>query len=928
MRVLRRLLKRLAFWSSTTQDENRLKSEIEEHLALQTAEYLRAGLSPEEARRQALLKFGAVEAMKEDYRDQRGLPFVESLVQDTRHALRRLRKSPAFTGTVILTLALGIGATTSIFTLVHAVLLKSLAVANPAELYRLGKESRCCYWGGYSQEGEFSIFSYDLYKHFRDNTHGFAELAAFQAGGALFGVWRAGSTQPAQSYPGEFVSGNYFTMFGIRAYAGRLLADADDRQGALPVAVMSYRLWQQQYGSDPSVIGGAFSLDQNSFIVVGITPPGFFGDKLRAIPPDFFLPLNTEPLVEADSNLNQPDSYWLDMIGRARPGAASASIEADMRVELKQWLRSHWADMSANDRVKFPEQTLFLRPGGAGITGMREEYEHWLEILMMVASFVLIIVCANVANLMIVRGMERRRQISLSMALGAQASRMVRQALTESIWLSLAGGAAGLAAAFAGTRLILHFAFPHVDGMGSVPISASPSLPILLFAFGVSMATGIVFGIAPAWMATRVDPIEALRGASRSTARTGSLPRKTLVVFQAALSLVLLAASGLLTAALHRLESQNFGFAQDRRTIVHIDPRLGGYHPDQLTPLYSRIHDSLVTAPGVSAVAVCLYSPQGGYNWGTGVWVDGHPAPGPHDDNFAAWDRVTPGYFDVIGNTILRGRGISDEDTATSRHVAVINQAFARKFFQNEDPIGKYFGQSDMRASRQYEVVGIAKDARYLDYSLDKPISPFFFLPEAQHDPLPNTPGTDSDPGSHFLHDIVVVTQPGVRVSAEQLRQAMASVDPNLPIISVQTLKEQVAGQFRQQRLIARLTSFFGILSLVLASIGLYGVTAYNAARRTNEIGVRVALGAHRSQVIALVLRGAIGLVAVGLVAGLPLALAAGRFLGSQLYGMNPYDPWVILLAVLTLGFSAFVASLIPAVRASLISPLDALRAE
>ena len=398
-----------------------------------------------------------------------------------------------------------------------------------------------------------------------------------------------------------------------------------------------------------------------------------------------------------------------------------------MRVELKQWLRSHWADMSANDRVKFPEQTLFLRPGGAGITGMREEYEHWLEILMMVASFVLIIVCANVANLMIVRGMERRRQISLSMALGAQASRMVRQALTESIWLSLAGGAAGLAAAFAGTRLILHFAFPHVDGMGSVPISASPSLPILLFAFGVSMATGIVFGIAPAWMATRVDPIEALRGASRSTARTGSLPRKTLVVFQAALSLVLLAASGLLTAALHRLESQNFGFAQDRRTIVHIDPRLGGYHPDQLTPLYSRIHDSLVTAPGVSAVAVCLYSPQGGYNWGTGVWVDGHPAPGPHDDNFAAWDRVTPGYFDVIGNTILRGRGISDEDTATSRHVAVINQAFARKFFQNEDPIGKYFGQSDMRASRQYEVVGIAKDARYLDYSLDKPISPFFF---------------------------------------------------------------------------------------------------------------------------------------------------------------------------------------------------------
>jgi predicted permease len=927
MRTLRRFLKRLVFWTRTSQDEDRLKSEIEEHLALQTAENLHAGLSPAEARRQAVLKFGAVEAIKEDYRSERGLPFVESLLQDTRHALRRLRKSPAFTGTVILTLALGIGATTSIFTLVHAVLLKSLAVANPAELYRLGKESRCCYWGGYSQEGEFSIFSYDLYKHFRDNTRGFAELAAFQAGGALFGVRRAGRMVPAQSYPGEFVSGNYFTMFGIRAYAGRLLAADDDRAGAPLVAVMSYRLWQQQYGSDPSVIGGSFSLDQKSFTVVGITPPGFFGDKLRAIPPDFFLPLASETLLGTAGDLNQPDQYWLDLIGRIRPGAAPASVEADMRVELKQWLRSHWADMDANDRVKFPEQTLFLRPGGAGITSMREAYEHWLEILMMVSSFVLLIVCANVANLMIVRGMERRRQISLSMALGAQASRLVKQALTESVWLSLAGGLAGLAVAFAGTRLVLHFAFSHIAGMGSVPISASPSIPVLLFAFGISLFTGIAFGIVPAWMATRVDPIEALRGASRSTARTGSLPRKTLVVCQAALSLVLLAASGLLTAALHHLENRDFGFLQDRRTIVRIDPGLAGYESNQLSTLYGRIHDSLSSVPGVWDAAAAMYSPLSGNNWGAGVWVDGQPPPGPHDDNMAFWDRVSAGYFEVIGTPILAGRGIARQDTATSQPVAVINQAFARKYFPHQNPIGKYFGRTEMQSSRVYQVVGIAADARYLDSAFDKPVGPFFFLPEPQHDVSPHD-GKDIDPGSHFLHDIVVVTQPGARVSAAQLRQAMASVDPNLPIISVQTLKEQVAGQFRQQRLIARLTSFFGILSLVLASIGLYGVTAYNAARRTNEIGVRVALGAHHAQVIALILRGAIGLVAVGLVVGLPVALAAGRFLGSQLYGMNPYDPWVILLAVVTLGFSAFVASLIPAVRASFISPLDALRAE
>jgi predicted permease len=399
------------------------------------------------------------------------------------------------------------------------------------------------------------------------------------------------------------------------------------------------------------------------------------------------------------------------------------------------------------------------------------------------------------------------------------------------------------------------------------------------------------------------------------------------VVFQAALSLVLLVASGLLTAALRHLENQDFGFAQDRRTIVRIGPSLAGYHADQLTILYGRIHDSLSSVPGVSAVAVCTGSPLSGNDWGTGVWVDGRPAPGPNDDNWAFWGRVTAGYLDTIGTPIIKGRGISEQDLATSQHVAVINQAFARKYFRQEDPIGKHFGRYEMGSSRLYEIVGIAQDARYLDFDLDKPIGPFFFLPEAQHDLLPST-GMDSNPGSHFLHDIVIVTRPGASLSSAQMRQAMASVDPNLPIISIHSLKEQVEGQFRQQRLIARLTSFFGILSLLLASIGLYGVTAYNAGRRTNEIGVRMALGARRGQVVALILRGALGLVVVGLVVGLPLALAAGRFLGSQLYGMNPYDPWVILVAVLTLGFSALVASLIPAIRASWISPLEALRTE
>ena len=927
MRVLQRFVKRLASWATRRQDEERLNAEVEEHLAEETARNLRAGLPAAEARRRAVLDFGPVEAIKEDYREQRGLPFIETTFQDLRYAFRRLRNAPAFSAAVVLTLALGIGATTSIFSLVYAVIFKSLAVANPAALYRVGKVARCCYYGGYSQENEFSIFSYDLYKHFRDNTHGFAELAAFQAGGALFGVRREGTAEAAQDYPGEYVSGNYFEMFGVHAYAGRLIVPADDRPGASPVAVMSYRLWQQRYGSDPSVVGALFNLDNKPFTVVGITPPGFFGDKLKASPPDFFLAITSEPVIDNAADPSAVATQWLDLIGRIRPGADPKAIEADMRVELKQWLRSHWADMSANERAVFPEQTLFLRPGGAGITLMRDQYEHWLVILMLVSSFVLLIVCANVANLMLVRGMERRQQTSLSMALGAQASRLVRQALTETLLLATAGGAAGLAIAYAGTRLILRFAFPHLAGMGSVPISASPSLAVLLFAFGVAAVTGIAFGIAPAWAATRVDPIESLRGATRSTARTGTLPRKTLVVFQAALSLVLLAAAGLLTTALHGLENQNFGFVQDRRTIARIDPNLAGYQLDQLSTLYGRIRESLSNLPGVSNVAVAMYSPLNGNAWGAGIWVDGKPHPGPHDDNLAFLDRVTPGYFDAIGTRIIEGRGITELDRAGSELVAVVNQSFARKFFKGQDPVGKYFGRMEMNSPRVYRVVGVTEDAPYLSLSVGGSIRTGFFLAESQHDVATDS-GKDVDPGSHFLQDIVIVSRPGVRLTSERVRQAMASVDPNLPIISIHTLADQVAGDFRQQRLIARLTSFFGILSLVLASIGLYGVTAYNAERRTSEIGVRMALGATRAQVVALVLRGAFALVAAGLVLGLPLALLAGRFLGSQLYGLNPYDPAVIAAAVLTLGFSALVASLIPAVRASLISPSKALRAE
>ena len=647
MRRLKRFCSRLTSWTTTRRDEARLRAEIEEHLAMQTEDNVRAGMSAEEARRQAMLQFGGVEPVKESYREQRGLPLLETLVQDARYSLRRLRLAPAFTAATVLTLALGIGATTSIFTLVHALLLRSLPVADPSSLYRVGRETHCCYLGGYSQDKEFTLVSYDLYQYLRDHSHGFSELAAAPSVQHLFAVRRTGATESAQTSPGEFVSGNYFAMFGLSAHRGRLLAASDDGPDAPPVAVMSYRLWQQRYGADRSVIGAAFQIDQKPFTVVGIAPPGFFGDTLRGAPPDFFLPLNTEPFVEPDSDLHKYDTHWLDLIGRIRAGAAPAAAEAELRVLLKQWLQAHWNEMSATDRARFPAQTLYLSPGGAGITAMREQYTHWLRILMMVTGFVLLIVCANVANLMLVRGLEHRRQTSLSMALGARVSRLIRQPLIESILLSLIGGAAGLILAFAGTRLILHAAFPTTAGQGNVPISPTPSVPVLLFAFAVSLVTGVVFGIAPAWMATRADPIEALRGAGRATVRTGSLSRKMLVVLQTALSLVLLSAAGLLTAALQNLEHQNLGFDPDRRVAATINAKLAGYRPAQLSQLYRALQDAMAAIPGASAASISLYAPPSG-GWGSGVYVDGRPEPGPGDDNSSAWDRVTPGYFDAI----------------------------------------------------------------------------------------------------------------------------------------------------------------------------------------------------------------------------------------------------------------------------------------
>ncbi|MGA8152687.1 MAG: ABC transporter permease [Terriglobales bacterium] len=843
------------------------------------------------------------------------------LMEDARYALRQFAHAPGFTATAVLTLALGIGATTAIFTLVHAVLLKSLPVAKPSELYRIGDNENCCVNGGL--QDSWSLFSYDKYKMFRDNTPGFLELAAFQSGSDLVGARRVGSNQPAEPQRSEFVSGNYFAMFGIGAYAGRVLNMQDDHKGADPVLVMSYRTWQQKYGQDPSIVGASFTLNGQPFTVVGITPPGFFGDRLQNTPA-FWIPLSQEPVIDSTVRLlDIPLSDWLDVIGRIKPGADVKSIEAHMQVELQQWLLSPISKLQPEERALVPKQTLHLSPGGAGVQMLRDEYQSGLHLLMWVSALVLLIACANVANLMLVRATTRKQQTSIRAALGAPRSRQIALVLTESTVLALLGGIAGIALAFAGTRLILHLAFPK----NYVAIQATPSLPVLAFTFVVALLTGTLFGVAPAWMTATANPADALRGANRSTGRNRSWTQKSLVVVQAAISLVLLAAAALLTQSLRNIQHQNFGFDTSGRYILHMDPSMAGYKPAQLEAFYRQLHDDLAAIPGVSQVSFSLYSPMEGDNWGETVYIEGQAPPPPDSDqNSASWLRVSSGYFDTIGTKIIEGRAITDQDTATSQHVALVNQTFARRFFKNDSAIGKHFGDLDMKYAGAFEIVGVTEDTDYWEPT--SKMRAVFFLPSTQSMIYEDPRFKVFEDESHYLNAIELRTRGNAAGLEAQVRRVLAQINPDLTLIDLVPFAEQVKSNFTQAEMIATLTSLFGFLALALASVGLYGVTAYSVERRTSEIGIRMALGADRLNVLKLVLRGAFLQVAIGLAIGIPAAILGGRAMAAQLFGVKPYDPTVLLLTAAVLSLAAFIAAVVPARKAASLEPMRALRTE
>src|ERR1017187_1021569 len=844
-------------------------------------------------------------------------------MHDIRLAFRQFRKSPGFALTVILTIALGIGANTAIFTLVHAVLMKSLPVVDPKTLYRVGDKDDCCVNGGFiDEDGDFDLFSYELYRHLRDSTTEFEQLAAMQSGQNTMTVRRG--SEPAKALRSEYVSGNYFSTFGIGPFAGRVLTPADDTTGAAPAVVMSYQAWRTDYGSDPSIVGSTLYIQGQPMTVVGVAPPGFFGDRIRENPPAFWIPLAIEPVIERETSLLRvPDANWLYAIGRLKPGVSVGSLQAKMSTTLRVWLSAHEEYTRNGGSTVIPKQHVVIVPGGAGIQNLQQETSKGLYLLMTISGLVLLVACANVANLLLARGATRKAETSIRMALGAARTRLIRQMLTESVLLGCLGGAAGLAVAYAGTRTILSLAFP--DAL-NLPIDASPSPPVLGFAFLLSLVTGIVFGIVPAWITSHSDPAEALRGANRSTRDRGSLPQKSLIVFQAALSLVLLVSAGLLTKSLRNRSEEHFGILTTNRYVLHLDPAGAGYTPEKLPALYQSLEQQFGALPGVQSVGLALYSTLEGNNWGEGVQIEGRPAPGPNEHNGSSWDRISPKFFETVGQPVIRGRGITDADTATSQMVAVVNQAFVKKFFPKEDPIGHHFGVFDHKYAGAFEIVGIVADAKY--NNPNREFRPMYFRPLTQKLKVTEPNEVGAEGRSLFINSVTLYfKQPPPNVDA-MVRHTLADIDPNLTVIDLHSLDYQVSGNFNQERLIARLTMLFGLLALVLASVGLYGITSYAVARRTNEIGLRMALGADRGNVVRMVLRGAFLQVGLGLAIGIPVALIGGHYMADQLYAVRTYDPLSILIAVVVLSLAAALAGFIPARRAASIEPMEALRTE
>jgi macrolide transport system ATP-binding/permease protein len=846
---------------------------------------------------------------------------IANLIQDVRYALRQLTKTPGFTITAVLTLALGIGANAAIFTLVNAVLLRDLPVTDPKTLVRVGDDPHdCCVNSGTHDSGDYSLFSTDTYENLKKNAPEFEELAAMQAGFGFRPIIarRDGNQENARSAMGEFVSGNYFRTFGLRPEAGRLLTDADDVVGAPPVAIMSYEAWQRDYAGDPSVVGSTFWVNTKAMTIAGIAPKGFYGDRMSSTPPDFYLPIKLLPALGSAAYVDDPSTNWLYIIGRVKPGVAMGPLQQKLSALVRQSFAPTRAFSSKQGKLDLAKAHVNLIPGGAGIQDMQDAYASNLKLLMIISGLVLLIACANIANLLLVRGMARRAEMSVRTALGAMRGRIVQQLLTESVVLAGLSGLAGLLVAYAGTRMLVTLAFP---GAQNVPIDASPSAAVLGFACGLSLLTGVVFGVAPAWITAHVNPADALRTGTRTTSAGASLLQRGLVILQAALSLVLLVGAGLFSQSLNKLQNTDLKLDTKNRYIVHINPQAAGYTQTQLEALYRTMEDRFHALPGVKKVGISTYTAMEDNNWSNSIQVQGQP---DLNEN-ASFVKANAEYFDSVGTKVVMGRGIGVQDASTAPSVAVVNQSFVKKLFKpGENPIGRHFGAPGPISTGDFEIVGVVEDTvyttvRWKDHQM-------FFVPMMQRGASSRYPIEKDE--SLFAGAIVLETEQQMNDMESLARKTLASINPNLTVVKFQTFDQQIADRFTEERMIAQLMLLFGSLALLLATLGLYGVTAYTVARRTSEIGIRMALGANRSSVISMVMRGAMTQAVIGLAVGIPIAFLCARYVKAQLYEATGIDATVLTIAILVLTIAAAVAGLIPARRAASTNPMQALRME
>jgi len=838
-----------------------------------------------------------------------------TLLQDIRYGLRGMRRSPATTAVAVLSLALGIGANTAIFSFVDALILRTLPVENPKALVFFGPATSSGNSDGFPADS-MSLFSYAMYREMAQKNQVFSGVAAVNSFSEnLYGVVDNGTA--AEPLGVHLVSGTYFNALGVKPVFGRVFTDADDQVlGGHPVAVISYKWWTSRFSGDRTAVGKTLKIGDTIYTIVGIAPPGFLGTTVGESQ-DMWVPLQMADAIERGPHKISDKLYRsLDIFARLKPGVSLATANANVNVVLKGMLQD-WAgpQPSQEHLLDIQKASIRLQPAGTGKSLLRDQFHEPLWMLMALVGLVLLIACANIANLLLARGTMRQQEIAVRASLGAGRLRLIRQLLTESVMLAAIGGALGILFAWWAGGVIYAMAARGTDG---VALDVSLDYRVLGFAFVVCLVTAFLFGIFPAMRTANIAPAESLSGGRSGTAgqRSGVLG-KALIVSQVSLSLVLLISAGLFVRSLIKLTNVETGFQRQNVLRFEIDPRATGFTDEtQLANFYRQVEDRINAIPGVQSASFSVFTfSQGG--WNESAWAEADSAVPPADRT--VWlDAVGPGYFATMGSPILDGRSLAPQDTATSPRVAVINETMARKFFPGGSAIGKRFGMDDAAHGKDIEVIGVVRDFKY--YQLDEGNRAVAYFPYTQYRPewgaglyLPN-------------FQIRFIGNPAS--IAQSVRAALSELNSNAPIRSVQTLAERVGNSVASQRLVAELSGFFGILAVFLACIGIYGLMSFAVARRTHEIGIRMALGAGPQDVLQMVLREVGLLVGVGLLAGIPLAIAGEHWIASLLFGMSPSDPATLAGATVILLGAAALAGYVPARRAAKLDPIVALRHE